>query len=328
MSLKRAKDLNESAGYNTFVNTDSLSNLPGDAKDEAVPYATKDQPVKTKHRLLPKRDEFNENAVRDFSTSIGAPSVVAPSQEGYKIPYRTLSTPGEMQDMSEFRTNIHQRRTIRIASAYLLHQAGYVVYLDRSPLQTGSSEQDGSSLPGDSTFQNTVSTSSDFTREQEKQPAEMAHAEILPGSGSSSAKVAPYSTDFRNKNAKTYSQIIKSLNKDVPERAKQLKVYKKDSTDDKCQSYKVAVKPEYDGFTVDILTEDDKHPLKSKLLALRCDCPAWRYHGSEYWADKEGYLLGKVKGSGEKPRMRDPKARNKVCKHVIAVFNHIKRKKK
>jgi hypothetical protein len=329
MLNKKAADFNELSGFNTFVNPDSKSNLPGDSKDTAVPYDTKGQAVKTRHRILPKRDEFNENAVRDFSNSIGTPSVVMPvnSEDGYKIPYRTLSTPGEMQDMSEFRDNIHQRRSVRIASEYLLRQAGYVVYFDRSPLQTGSAEQNGSSLPGDNNFQSTVTSWNSSTREQEKQPAEMVHGEILPGSGASSAKVAPWNAEYRNKTAKSYAEITKNLSKGVEERSKGLKVYKEEGDGSK-QAYRVAFKPEYDGFTVEILTGDDKHPLQSKMLALKCNCPAWRFHGSEYWAKQEGYLLGKNKGTGDKPRMRDPKSRNKVCKHVVAVFKTLKKSKK
>ena len=91
MTIKKATSINDISGFNTFVNTDSNSNLPGDSRDEAVPYDIQGQNVKNRHRILPKRDEFNENAVRDFSNSIGTQSVVMPvnSGDGYKIPYRT-----------------------------------------------------------------------------------------------------------------------------------------------------------------------------------------------------------------------------------------------
>jgi hypothetical protein len=318
MTNKRAIDINEISGYNTFVNPDSASNLPSEVfKDE-------DNKV-----FQPRRDEFNQNSIMNFSNTIGVPSFALPITSGddYKVPSRTIPTPGEMYNMTEYRDNLHQRRTVRIASAYLLKEAGYMVYLDRSSLQTDSYHQEGTSLPGDNSYHSTVSNLEDSPYDPDVSTPSGFQVDILPGSGASSAKVMPANSDYRNKTAKTYAQIIRNLHSGVGERSKGLKVYKEHSNGPN-QSYRVAFKPEYDGFTVDILTEDEKHPLDSKMLALKCNCPAWRFHGSEYWANQEGYLLGKTRGSGDKPKSRDPKARNKVCKHVVAVFNFLKKKKK
>lgn len=325
-------NINDLAGYNTFVNPDSQSNLPGDLDegDNYVPYDTKGQSVETRHRVLPKRDEFNENAVKDLSGVIGYPAQALPIRldDEYRTPVRTMGTPGEMLDNKEYRDSYHQRRTVRIACEFILKTSGYVVYFNRDPLMTSRDQQDSSGLPGDNSAQQVSPAAGKETRENEKQPAELFVPDYLPGSSSGSGKVIPYDGGFKNyKSAKTVNQIIKDLSQKVVYRAKPLQVEKtvtpKNKKKHPFETYKVSYGDGYKKFKVDVLTGDGKTLHESRRVHVRCECPAWRYHGSEYAAKADDYLLGSVTGTGKYPKKRDPKNKNKVCKHVLAVFNNV-----
>jgi len=54
-------------------------------------------------------------------------------------------------------------------------------------------------------------------------------------------------------------------------------------------------------------------------------CGFWRWQGPEHWAKVGGYLLGNPVGTASNPNAKDPKGENRVCKHVFATLNHIKR---
>lgn len=62
----------------------------------------------------------------------------------------------------------------------------------------------------------------------------------------------------------------------------------------------------------------------SKLnLHLACSCPAWRWQGPEYHAQRQDYQDPKtpLQGTAAAPNIRDPQRVNKVCKHVAAVLS-------
>jgi hypothetical protein len=58
-------------------------------------------------------------------------------------------------------------------------------------------------------------------------------------------------------------------------------------------------------------------------LQLACSCPAWRWQGPEYHAQRHDYQDPKtpLQGSAAAPNIRDPQRVNKVCKHVHAVLS-------
>lgn len=56
-------------------------------------------------------------------------------------------------------------------------------------------------------------------------------------------------------------------------------------------------------------------------VLVSCSCPFFRYQGPEHWAKVGDYLYGKPVGTATKPDQKDPDGRNRVCKHVAAVFD-------
>lgn len=58
-------------------------------------------------------------------------------------------------------------------------------------------------------------------------------------------------------------------------------------------------------------------------LQLACSCPAWRWQGPEYHAQRNDYQDPKtpLQGTAGAPNIRDPRRVNKVCKHVAAVLS-------
>ena len=55
-------------------------------------------------------------------------------------------------------------------------------------------------------------------------------------------------------------------------------------------------------------------------VEVSCSCPFFRYQGPEHWAKVGDYLYGKPAGTATRPDQKDPDGRNRVCKHVAAVF--------
>lgn len=60
-------------------------------------------------------------------------------------------------------------------------------------------------------------------------------------------------------------------------------------------------------------------------FGVKCSCLFFVYKGPEYWAVKQGYLLGSPSGTATKPKITDPKGNNKLCKHIVAVLQTITR---
>lgn len=75
--------------------------------------------------------------------------------------------------------------------------------------------------------------------------------------------------------------------------------------------HKVKVKADFDQSGLNFSTVDVK---------IACECSFWRWQGPEHWARKNGYLLGRPRGTASKPTVKDPKGDHRCCKHVAAVF--------
>lgn len=144
-----------------------------------------------------------------------------------------------------------------------------------------------------------------------------------PGSG----KVIPEGHGFENK--RSAAQIVNILNKTDPkvrERAAKLKpVLVSVNRDETIWRFKVS---DYDVFleVVPKALGIVRSPSKADIL-VSCSCPFWQYQGPEYWAVKDGYQYGSPKGNAAPPKVRDPQGVHRICKHVVACFDKIKKEK-
>jgi len=115
------------------------------------------------------------------------------------------------------------------------------------------------------------------------------------------------------KTSATRKQMMRGLSKKIVDRAVSLSVVKKFNN-------KILAKPlefEVGDHTVTVKIQGNT---KDPEFFLNCTCNFFRYSGPEYHAQKEGYLLGKPRGSAEFPKEKDPDGINKVCKHCVAVI--------
>ena len=60
-------------------------------------------------------------------------------------------------------------------------------------------------------------------------------------------------------------------------------------------------------------------------LDLSCSCPAWRWQGAEHHSQREEYLDGTPRGTASVPVIRDPDGINRVCKHVYAAVQLVRK---
>lgn len=63
--------------------------------------------------------------------------------------------------------------------------------------------------------------------------------------------------------------------------------------------------------------------LQKTHVRVSCSCPFWQWQGPEFYAKQGDYLFGKARGLASKPSVKDPNGQHRVCKHVLAVFNHV-----
>lgn len=107
----------------------------------------------------------------------------------------------------------------------------------------------------------------------------------------------------------TRKQLLRKVNPKVQERSKGLSIRYLGFVNDR-HEFEV-------GQREVSMTLNDGH------VALKCSCPAWVYHGAEYHARQEDYLLGKPRGTAKKPSMRDSEGDTYLCKHTFAVLNNL-----
>ena len=74
-------------------------------------------------------------------------------------------------------------------------------------------------------------------------------------------------------------------------------------------------------YTVKIkISGKPKKTLGDSDVLISCDCPAFRWQGSEYWAKTGDYLYLKPVGTASEPQVRDPNANNMLCKHCVSAL--------
>lgn len=59
-------------------------------------------------------------------------------------------------------------------------------------------------------------------------------------------------------------------------------------------------------------------------VTMVCNCPAWKWGGSDHWALRENYLYGLPRSNRSFPKIRDPEHNHAVCKHLISVSQLIR----
>ena len=108
--------------------------------------------------------------------------------------------------------------------------------------------------------------------------------------------------------------ILKDLDPSVISKAKSISVVAKDFEQKVFREPIVFTVGDYQ------VSLEAKGSRKDPDIFLSCSCSYWRYQGSEFHAQKNGYLFGTPKGTVDEPVKRDPQGTHKVCKHVYAVL--------
>ena len=76
-----------------------------------------------------------------------------------------------------------------------------------------------------------------------------------------------------------------------------------------------------DVYTVKIKIDGaQKRTLGDCDVLITCNCPAFRWQGSEYWAKQGDYLYQKPAGTAAEPQVRDPDGDNMLCKHCVSAL--------
>jgi hypothetical protein len=134
-----------------------------------------------------------------------------------------------------------------------------------------------------------------------------------------SAKVIPEGHDFANRMAvrvaARLADIVNGIDPGIRSRAKKI-APKMVSTKGNTRTFHV---PGSDGtYTVKVQGEPGGD------LRVSCSCDFWQYQGPEHWAKVGDYLLGKPRGTADRPTAKDPKGRNRLCKHAMACLEALK----
>lgn len=159
----------------------------------------------------------------------------------------------------------------------------------------------------------------------DKIPAEPMNNIRDPDNNPGSARVIPRNHGFVNKEAARISEIVDHCDVDLRRRSQSLTVrlMRVDSRNlmwlfnvagSEGQTYKVKVKAVPKGNIRDVKKTD---------VFISCNCPYWRWQGPEYWAKKNGYLLGKPVGKASYPAEKDPDGSHRACKHALAVLERV-----
>lgn len=119
---------------------------------------------------------------------------------------------------------------------------------------------------------------------------------------------------IRRKTSAKKELILRDLDTQVISKAESISTVSKDF------EQKVFREPIYFSVGEHQVSLEAKGDREDPDLFLKCDCPYWRFQGSEYHAYENNYLFGTPIGSLEKPVKRDPQGTHKICKHVYAVL--------
>jgi len=145
-----------------------------------------------------------------------------------------------------------------------------------------------------------------------------------------SAKVIPEHSDFVNnkaaiKLAAKIADIREGCSSELRAKSEKVKIrlarvdnknamWSFDATGSKGQKYRIKIKAVPKGNVRDMSKAD---------ILVSCTCPYWQWQGPEYYAQQEGYLLGKPRGTASKPDVKDPSGRHKACKHILACLGRV-----
>lgn len=168
--------------------------------------------------------------------------------------------------------------------------------------------------------------------DQESRPSghklDVRQMDQAPGS----AKVIPSGHDFANKEAsirvaKRLAELLGETSTDVLKRSKTIRP-KGRRFDPKTGMYSFRVLGSSgNNYTVRMKVSGRGNVTKLALMDLKvsCDCDFWQWQGPEHWAKVEDYLYGTPRGTASKPDIKDPRSIHKVCKHVAACLEMVKK---
>jgi hypothetical protein len=133
-------------------------------------------------------------------------------------------------------------------------------------------------------------------------------------------------SDPQVKTARTLGQMLQGLDRDILRRSRQARVQLKraDITNLRWifsvtgnNTYAVRVKASRPKPNVSKMNRMNLH--------VACSCPAWRWQGPEFHAQRRDYQDPKtaLQGTASTPNIRDPERDNRVCKHVAAVLSFV-----
>jgi hypothetical protein len=172
----------------------------------------------------------------------------------------------------------------------------------------------------------------DYNHDQQTKPPghklEIREMDQAPGS----AKVIPSGHDFANKEAsirvaKRLAELLSETSTDVLQRASAIHP-KGRRFDQKTGMYSFSVPGSSGGdYVVRMKVSRRGNTTKLALMDLKvsCSCDFWRWQGPEHWAKVEDYLYGTPRGTASRPNIKDPRSIHRVCKHVAACLNMIKK---
>lgn len=143
-----------------------------------------------------------------------------------------------------------------------------------------------------------------------------------------SARVIPEGRGFENRKAVRIKQIVDACDTGLRQKARGIKP-RLSRVDAKNAMWTFTVQGSGDTYLVKVKAQA-KGNVRDAAKAdvhVACSCPFWQWQGPEHWAQKEGYLFGKPKGTASVPSDKDPAHRHGACKHVLAVFDFILDKK-
>jgi len=169
------------------------------------------------------------------------------------------------------------------------------------------------------------------TDRNKRKPGEVMNNIYPTDNNPGSAKVIPEGHDFANRMAvrvaARLADIVNGLDPGI--RSRSQKVAPKLTRSDQANLIYRFIVPGSKGekYTVRVQGAPIKgsRTLSKMDLHLTCSCDFWRFQGPEHWAKVGDYLLGKPRGTAVNPTVKDPKSRNRICKHALAVLNIIEK---
>lgn len=135
------------------------------------------------------------------------------------------------------------------------------------------------------------------------------------------------SSDPQVRTARTIQQILQGLDNAIVRRSRSARVQLKRADIQNLRwifsvtgnhTYAVRVKASRPKTNITKMDRMDLH--------VACSCPAWRWQGPEYHAERESYQDPRtdLQGTASVPNIRDPERDNLVCKHTAAVLDFIR----